>query len=102
MSILHPDAGISFGYEGYFIKLKDGTETAGIISSETEDELELVSPGGMKSRYDKSQIASRTQMENSIMPANLQQAMSELGLVDLVEYLYSLKKPAGEATAAGK
>ncbi len=102
VSILHPDAGISFGYEGYIIKLKDGTETAGIIASETEDELELVSPGGMKSRYDKSQIASRTQMENSIMPANLQQAMSEQDLVDLVEYLYSLKKQEGEATAAGK
>ena len=100
VSILHPDAGISFGYEGFIIKLKDGTETAGIIASETEDEIELVSPGGMKSRYAKSQIVSKTQMENSIMPANLQQGLSEQELVDLVEYLYSLKKPAAKTVAS--
>jgi len=100
VSILHPDAGISFGYEGYLVKLKDGSEVAGIIASETEDEIELVSPGGMKNRYEKSKIASRTQMENSIMPSNLQQSMSEQELVDLVEYLYSLKKPVAKTVAS--
>ncbi|WP_162053388.1 PVC-type heme-binding CxxCH protein [Pontibacter pamirensis] len=96
VSILHPDAGISFGYEGFLFKMKDGSEVAGIIASETEDEVELVFPGGMKSNLDKSNIASRKQMDNSIMPSNLQQAMSEQELVDLVEYLYSLKKPTAK------
>jgi len=100
VSILHPDAGISFGYEGYLIKMKDGSEVAGIIASETEDEIELVSPGGMKNRYEKSKIASRTEMEHSIMPANLEQGMSEQQLVALVEYLYSLKKPAAKTVAS--
>ncbi|WP_242922105.1 PVC-type heme-binding CxxCH protein [Pontibacter liquoris] len=100
VSILHPDAGISFGYEGYLLKLKDGSEVAGIIASETEDAIELVSPGGIKNRYEKAKIASKTQMEHSIMPANLQQGMSEQQLVDLVEYLYSLKKPATKAVAS--
>ncbi|GAB3534090.1 hypothetical protein GCM10027443_20680 [Pontibacter brevis] len=97
VSILHPDAGISFGYEGFLFKMKDGSEVAGIIASETEDEVELVFPGGMKSSLDKTKIASRKQMENSIMPANLQQGMSEQELVDLVEYLYSLKKPGAKS-----
>ncbi|PRY13881.1 putative membrane-bound dehydrogenase-like protein [Pontibacter ummariensis] len=100
VSIIHPDAGISFGYEGYLIKLKDGSGTAGIISSETENEIEVVSPGGIKNRYDKSAVASKTQMENSFMPSNLQQAMSEQDLVDLVEYMYSLKKPTEKGSAS--
>ncbi|WP_347157929.1 PVC-type heme-binding CxxCH protein [Pontibacter chitinilyticus] len=100
VSILHPDAGISFGYEGYVVKLKDGSQVAGIIASETEDAIELVSPGGMKNRYEKSQIASKTEMEGSIMPSNLQQSMSEQDLVDLVEYLYALKKPEGKPVAS--
>jgi hypothetical protein len=39
-------------------------------------------------------VASRKEMDNSMMPANLQQAMTEQQLVDLIEYLYSLKGPA--------
>lgn len=100
VSILHPDAGISFGYEGYMLKLKDGSEVAGIISSETESEVELVSPGGMKNRYERANVIAKTQMEHSVMPANLQQGMSEQELVDLVEYLYALKKPAGNTVSA--
>ncbi|MHA6246358.1 PVC-type heme-binding CxxCH protein [Pontibacter sp. CAU 1760] len=100
VSILHPDAGISFGYEGYVLKLKDGSEVAGIISSETESEVELVSPGGMKNRYERANVVAKTQMEHSIMPANLQQGMSEQELVDLVEYLYTLKKPVGNTVSA--
>ena len=45
LSIIHPDAGISFGYEGYVFKMKDGNVNAGIISSETSDGVELVLPG---------------------------------------------------------
>jgi putative membrane-bound dehydrogenase-like protein len=93
-AVLHPDAGISFGYEGYVLKLKDGTEMAGIISSETENDLELSLPGGVKKKYQRSMVASRKEMDNSMMPANLQQAMTEQQLVDLIEYLYSLKGPA--------
>jgi hypothetical protein len=33
LAILHPDAGISFGYEGWDIKLKDGTQLVGIVAS---------------------------------------------------------------------
>ncbi|MGV8879513.1 MAG: PVC-type heme-binding CxxCH protein [Sphingobacteriaceae bacterium] len=91
VSILHPDAGISFGFEGYQIKLKDGSETMGIIASQTADAIEVTSPGGSKTSYKKSEIASQTQMAGSLMPANLEQTMSQKELTDLVEFLYSLK-----------
>ena len=91
-AILHPDAGISFGYEGYVFKMKDGSTMAGVIASETETDLEILIPGGVKKKFERASIASRTAMKNSMMPANLQQTMTQEELVSLVEYLHSLKK----------
>jgi putative membrane-bound dehydrogenase-like protein len=99
VSIIHPDAGISFGYEGYMLKLKDGSTAVGIISSETADGVELRMPGGVSSRYEKSNIVSKTQLDNSMMPA-LHQTMSEQQLVDLVEYLSTLKKDSDKKVAS--
>ncbi|MDQ6843075.1 MAG: c-type cytochrome, partial [Bacteroidota bacterium] len=89
ISIIHPDEGISFGYEGTVFTMKDGNVIAGIITSETADAVEIVMPGGIKKKYDKSTIASRTKMKNSMMPATLYQTLSQQQLVDLVEYLHS-------------
>lgn len=90
-AIINPNSGISFGYEGYTLTLEDGTEVAGIIQSETASEVVLRMPGGYTSSYSKSEISSREQMENSLMPENLQAGMSQQDLVNLVEYLSSLK-----------
>lgn len=90
-AILNPSNGISFGYEGYTLRLKDGTEAAGIIRSETASELALQMPGGYVATYEKSAITSRKKMKQSLMPANLHATMSEQELVDLVAYLSTLK-----------
>jgi putative heme-binding domain-containing protein len=92
MAIIHPDAGISFGYEGQILKLQDGSIKLGFIISETESELELRMSGGVTSKIDKAEILSQTQIETSLMPKNLHHTMTEQELVDLVEYLSSLKK----------
>lgn len=91
-AILDPSAGISFGFEAWQIELKSGDETYGLIVSETADEIALKTPGNIVTRYKKSDIASREQQKLSIMPAGLQQTISTQDLVDLVEYLSSLKK----------
>jgi putative heme-binding domain-containing protein len=98
VAILHPDAGISFGYEGFVFKMKDGSMSAGIIASQTADAIEIKMPGGVVSKYAKSDIVSKKPMESSMMPSNLQQAITEQELVDLVEYLSSLK-PAEKQVA---
>lgn len=72
--------------------MKDGDEAYGLIVSETADELAIKAVGGVVTRYPKSGIASRTKQKLSIMPSGLQQAMTKQELVDLVEYLASLKK----------
>lgn len=91
VSILHPDAGIAFGYEGFIFSLKDGSKQAGIIASETEEAVEIVMPGGVKKKLAKAQISSRKEMESSMMPANLQLAMSQQDLINVVEFLYAQK-----------
>ncbi len=90
-SILHPSTGISFGYEGYVLKLKDSNEVVGYITSDTEDTIELRMQGGVSNRYSKADIASQTPLATSLMPS-LQHTMTEQELVDLVEYLTTLKK----------
>jgi len=91
-SILDPSAGISFGFEAWQIELKSGDEAFGLLVSDTTDEIAVKSQGGIVTRYKKSEIAKREQQKLSIMPAGLQLTMSTEDLVDLVEYLLSLKK----------
>ena len=93
-SILDPSAGISFGYEAWQLELKNGDEAYGLITSETEDEVVMKAVGGVNTRYKKADIAKRTKQKLSIMPAGLQQNMSAQELVDVVEYLATLKKSA--------
>ena len=62
------------------------------IKGETADELAIKNNAGVVTRYKKADIKLRQQMKLSIMPAGLVQAMSPDDLVDLIEYLGSLKK----------
>ena len=91
-SILDPSSGISFGYEAWSIEKKDGDELYGLVTSETAHEIAIKTQGGIVSTVRKSDIARRQQMRTSIMPAGLQLTMTANELVDLVEYLASLKK----------
>jgi putative heme-binding domain-containing protein len=63
----------------------------GIITSETEADLDLKMMGGTMKSFKKSEILEKKKMEKSMMPS-LYANMSEQELVDLVEYLTTLKK----------
>lgn len=92
MAILYPSAGISFGFEGWEIQMKDGSTVVGIVSSKTETDVDVRFPGGGSQRLKTSQIKSMKQQADSMMPAGLHENMSNQDLADLVEYLVSLKK----------
>lgn len=91
-AILDPSAGIAFGYETWQMELKSGDEAYGIITSETAEELAVKDSKGIITHLKKGEIASRRQLKLSLMPAGLQQTMTTQELVDLVEYLSTLKK----------
>ena len=91
-AILQPSAGINFGYEGYTFTMKDGNIVNGYIESETADEISIRIMGGLTQSYSPSDIISRKEMTQSLMTPNLHLLMGEQKLIDLVEYLQSLKK----------
>ncbi len=91
-AILEPSAGISFGYEAWEIKLKNGDEVYGLVVSETNDTLTVKDATGLSRPLAKKDITSRQQLKTSVMPAGLQMTMTTQEFVDLVEYLSSLKK----------
>lgn len=91
-AIFEPSAGIGFGYEGFEVTLKDGSTVTGIVASKTETDLILKFPGGSTQDYKMSQVKSIKQLNDSMMPAGLQDAMSTEELVSLVDYLSELKK----------
>lgn len=91
-SILEPSAGISFGFEGYVFTLKTGATISGYITSQTNDEISIRMIGGIIEKFRKSDIVSKTQYTESLMPAGLGEAMGAQSLTDIVAYLETLKR----------
>jgi putative heme-binding domain-containing protein len=91
LAIVKPNAGISFDYEGWTIQTRQGFVLAGVVS-ENKDDLIVRMAGGVSQKVKKEDVTKRTRMKASLMPAGLHLAMSEKELVDLVEFLSSLRK----------
>lgn len=90
-AIIEPNAGVSMGFETTQITLKSGDIAMGIVRSDTAGELALAMPGGVVNKYAKADIAKTEKLPLSLMPTGLNQTLSQEDLVDLVEYLVSLK-----------
>jgi putative heme-binding domain-containing protein len=82
---------VSFGFESTLVRLQDGTESMGILASETSDEVVLNLPGGTSATFAREKIAETERSGSSLMPA-LAGSMTEDELIDLVEYLANLKR----------
>lgn len=91
-SILYPSAGISHNYETYTAVLESGTSVSGIKINETEDEITLKDAEAIPRTFKKDEIDEITRQEISLMPADLQKVMTEQELVDVVDYMQTLKK----------
>ena len=92
LSILHPNAGIGFGYETFEITTKKGDVYQGIVTSKNETDIILKLPGGSIQNFKTSALKSVKQLDNSMMPDGLADGISTSELTDLVEYLSTLKK----------
>ncbi|MCA9185847.1 MAG: c-type cytochrome, partial [Planctomycetales bacterium] len=93
LSILDPSAGVSFGYETHLLELKNGVQATGLIVSETPDEIVMKSSEDVVTRYRTSDIESRQKLATSLMPSGVTENLDEQELVDLIEYLSSLRAP---------
>lgn len=95
LAILDPSAGISFNYETYLVRLEDGTVLSGILVSQTDDWVELKTAEAVVHRLPRGQIEAMARQPVSLMPADLQKLLELDDLVDLVEYLTTLRRPEG-------
>mgnify|MGYP005690506283 FL=1 len=91
LSIVKPNDGISFDYEGWTIETRNGEVFTGVISEGVEDVIVRM-VGGLSQRIKKADISKRSKMDMSLMPEGLHLAMTENELIDLVEFLSSLRK----------
>lgn len=89
-SIVYPNRRIARGFESILVSLKDGTLRAGIVESETPEELVLQSPEDGRLHLKSADIRSRSQAQ-SAMPEELGRTLSYVQLRDLVSFLSSLR-----------
>ena len=97
-SILFPSAGIAHNYEMYSVVLNDGNVVAGLMTSQTDQAVTIRNAEGINRTIPAGEIDEIVKQKVSIMPADLQKLLSEQDLVDVVEYLQTLKQ-AAPATA---
>lgn len=94
VSILYPSAGVSHNYETYTAVTIDGDVITGLMQSETDDEVVLKTAEGLVKKIPRDDIDLLEKQEISLMPADLQKVMTNQELIDLVDYLQTLKKKA--------
>jgi putative heme-binding domain-containing protein len=91
-SILYPSKAIADQYVTWNIATKDGKSVSGLLIEETGDHVLIRDANGKDTKIDKKDIDAREKDPKSIMPENLLAYMTEDELVDMVEYLLTLKE----------
>ncbi|NNJ25056.1 hypothetical protein LzC2_11180 [Planctomycetes bacterium LzC2] len=91
-SILYPSAGVSHNYETHTVLTDEGGVFNGLLVSETDEEIRIKDQEGIERSFQKSSLLEHGVQDVSLMPADIQKLMTEKELVDLVEFLTTLKK----------
>jgi putative membrane-bound dehydrogenase-like protein len=91
-SILVPSKAIADQYVTWVVETRQGMTVSGLLIEETAKQLTLRDANGKDTKIDKEEIESRSKSLVSLMPADLVAYLTEEDLVDVVEYLFSLKE----------
>ena len=92
VSILDPSAGISHNFENYAALTEDGNTINGLLVSKTDAQVVLKDAQGIERTIASADLAQFKKLEKSLMPENLHEALTTDELVDLIEYLMTLRK----------
>lgn len=91
-SILYPSAGISHNFESYTIILASGNVVNGLMVNKTDDEITLKDAEAISRTFKMDDIEEIIPQKISLMPADLQKVLTQEELVNIVEYMTTLKK----------
>ena len=92
VSILDPSAAISHNFEAYSVLTDEGEMITGVLVNRTDESVTLRTSEGIDRTIKQEAIDSLKKQTKSAMPQDLQKQMTVDQLVDLVEYLMTLKK----------
>ena len=91
-AILYPSASISFNFEMYVIETKKGETANGVLVSKTPGEVSIKGADALVRTFKTADVETVIRSPISLMPADLHQAMTTQELVDVVEYLLTLRE----------
>ena len=86
-AIVHPSAGIAFGYEPWLITTKKGQTFYGFLVSDGEQSVVVKGIKGQKHAIPTSDISSRRQYKSSLMPDPVAMGLTNQQLADLSAFL---------------
>ena len=87
LHILDPNREVHAGFTLYEVETRDGKTFAGILSSETPDEITLTLPLGLRQTIQRSIIKKFQASNKSLMPEGLEQTMTRQEMKDLLAFL---------------
>jgi putative heme-binding domain-containing protein len=90
-AVLYPSASVGQGYETYVIQTSGGQTVTGLVTRRTADAIFLRTPDQKDIRLATADIEQMKPSPVSIMPAGLENTMTNDQLRDLIAYLRSLK-----------
>ena len=88
-NVLAPSAVVGKDYMLNIFTMKDGATLSGMVKADTPEFIKLSMPGGTTTDVKKTDIASRQELAQSLMPAGLFDALPLEQVADLVKYLAS-------------
>jgi putative heme-binding domain-containing protein len=91
-SILKPNASISQGFASVLITAKEDKSYMGFVSEESADKVVMRNIAGQVFTIKTADILTRKELETSMMPAGLANALSYEEFASLISFLYDQKK----------
>jgi putative heme-binding domain-containing protein len=92
-SILYPSKAIADQYVTWVVETKAGQAISGLLVEDVPTHIVLRDANAKDYKIDRNQIDTKAKSPVSLMPDNLVGAVTEQDLLDVVEYLHSLKTP---------
>jgi putative heme-binding domain-containing protein len=91
-SILKPDASISQGFATVVVTTKDGKKVTGFVTGESADKITMRDITGTAHTINTTDIQQRKELNTSIMPTGLANALSYEEFAALITYLSEQKQ----------
>jgi putative heme-binding domain-containing protein len=87
LAILDPDREVAPQFARVTLTMKDGTVSAGVCVSESQEAVRLMLPGGQEFSAPRGSIARMDRESASLMPTGIEEGLSNQELADLLAWL---------------